>query len=34
MIVVKTHFDWDDDKNEENQAKHGVSFSLAQEEDL
>jgi uncharacterized DUF497 family protein len=30
MIVVKTHFDWDDDKNAENQAKHGVSFSLAQ----
>jgi uncharacterized DUF497 family protein len=24
------HFEWDDAKNRENQAKHGVSFDLAQ----
>ncbi len=24
------HFEWDDDKDSENQEKHGVSFSLAQ----
>jgi uncharacterized DUF497 family protein len=30
MIVIKSHFDWDEDKDAENQAKHGVSFSLAQ----
>jgi hypothetical protein len=28
--VIKSHFDWDEDKDAENQAKHGVSFSLAQ----
>jgi hypothetical protein len=26
----KTHFEWDDDKDKENQAKHHVPFSLAQ----
>ncbi len=26
----KTHFEWDDTKNSENQKKHGVSFALAQ----
>jgi len=28
--VIKSHFDWDEDKDAENQAKHGVSFSSAQ----
>ena len=28
--MKKTHFEWDDDKDMENQAKHTVSFSLAQ----
>ena len=27
---METQFDWDEDKNAENQAKHGISFSLAQ----
>jgi uncharacterized protein len=26
----KGRFEWDDDKDKENQAKHGVSFTLAQ----
>lgn len=26
----KTHFEWDDTKNSENQKKHGISFALAQ----
>jgi hypothetical protein len=25
-----THFEWDEEKDKENQAKHNVSFSLAQ----
>ena len=28
--MKKTHFDWDEAKNQENQKKHGISFSLAQ----
>jgi uncharacterized DUF497 family protein len=28
--VEKTRFEWDEDKDKENQAKHGVSFALAQ----
>ena len=28
--MKKTHFEWDDEKDTENQAKHSVSFSLAQ----
>jgi uncharacterized DUF497 family protein len=28
--VEKTRFDWDEEKDKENQAKHGVSFGLAQ----
>ena len=28
--MEKPSFDWDEKKNLENQAKHGVSFSLAQ----
>jgi uncharacterized DUF497 family protein len=28
--VVKARFDWDEEKNRENQTKHGVSFELAQ----
>ncbi len=28
--MKKTHFEWDDEKDKENQAKHNVSFSLAQ----
>jgi uncharacterized DUF497 family protein len=28
--VIKSYFDWDEDKDAENQAKHGVSFFLAQ----
>jgi len=30
MIVNKSHFDWDEEKDTENQTKHGVSFFLAQ----
>jgi len=26
----KTRFKWDEDKDKENQAKHNISFSLAQ----
>jgi uncharacterized protein len=29
--MSKTHFDWDEAKDAENQRKHGVSFSLAQQ---
>jgi uncharacterized DUF497 family protein len=29
-IMKKTHFEWDEEKDGENQNKHGVSFSLAQ----
>ena len=28
--MEKPTFDWDERKDEENQSKHGVSFSLAQ----
>lgn len=28
--MTKTRFEWDSDKEAENQAKHGVPFSLAQ----
>jgi uncharacterized DUF497 family protein len=28
--VGKGHFEWDDDKDKENQRKHGVSFASAQ----
>ncbi|MBI5099287.1 MAG: BrnT family toxin [Nitrospirae bacterium] len=28
--MKKTRFEWDDDKDKENQDKHNVSFSLAQ----
>ena len=28
--MKKTHFEWDDGKDKENQAKHGVSFLTAQ----
>lgn len=28
--MKKTHFEWDDEKDRENQARHNVSFSLAQ----
>jgi len=27
----KVTFEWDDEKDEENQAKHGVSFTVAQQ---
>lgn len=30
MSMKKTHFEWDDEKDKENQARHNVSFSLAQ----
>ncbi len=26
-----THFEWDEDKDSENQAKHGVTFTAAQQ---
>lgn len=28
--MKKTRFEWDEDKDKENQTKHGVSFALAQ----
>ena len=28
--MTLSHFDWDEDKNTANQAKHGVPFQLAQ----
>ena len=30
MSVRKVRFEWDEEKDKENQAKHNVSFSLAQ----
>jgi len=30
MPMRKAHFEWDEEKDQENQAKHEVSFSLAQ----
>jgi uncharacterized DUF497 family protein len=30
MSVRKVRFEWDEEKDEDNQAKHNVSFSLAQ----
>jgi uncharacterized DUF497 family protein len=30
MPMTKSSFGWDEKKDKENQAKHGVSFSLAQ----
>src|SRR4030067_1892598 len=30
MSMKKTRFEWGEDKDKENQAKHNVSFSLAQ----
>jgi uncharacterized protein len=29
-IMADTHFEWDSQKSEENQQKHGVSFEVAQ----
>jgi uncharacterized DUF497 family protein len=29
-MAKKTNFEWDDDKDRENQKKHSVSFALAQ----
>jgi len=28
--VPKTFFEWDEEKDKENQKKHGISFALAQ----
>ena len=28
--MKKTHFEWDEDKDKDNQKKHNVSFTLAQ----
>jgi uncharacterized DUF497 family protein len=28
--MKKTRFEWDEEKDDENQTKHGVSFGLAQ----
>jgi uncharacterized DUF497 family protein len=28
--MKRTRFEWDEEKDKENQAKHNVSFSLAQ----
>lgn len=28
--MAKAHFEWDEEKDRENQAKHNVSFALAQ----
>ncbi len=30
MSMKKTRFEWDEEKDKENQTKHNVSFSLAQ----
>jgi len=30
IFIKKTRFEWDEDKDRENQVKHKVSFSLAQ----
>ena len=29
-MKIKSHFEWDETKNQENQKKHGISFELAQ----
>ena len=29
-MAKKTDFEWDDDKDQANQEKHGISFALAQ----
>ncbi len=31
MSVVRTNFEWDEEKDKENQLKHGVSFVVAQQ---
>jgi uncharacterized DUF497 family protein len=31
MSVRKARFEWDEEKDKENQAKHGVSFAVAQQ---
>jgi uncharacterized protein len=31
MSVGKTRFEWDEEKDGENQIKHGVSFAVAQQ---
>ncbi len=28
--MVKTRFEWDEEKDKENQTKHNISFALAQ----
>ena len=28
--MQKTHFEWDDAKDKENEAKHGIAFAMAQ----
>lgn len=28
--MLKTLFEWDEEKDKENQKKHGISFALAQ----
>ena len=30
FLMTKTRFEWDENKDAENQAKHGIPFSLAQ----
>jgi uncharacterized DUF497 family protein len=30
MNMAKVHFEWDSEKDKENQKKHGVSFMTAQ----
>ena len=29
-MTNKSHFEWDETKNQENQKKHGISFDIAQ----
>jgi len=29
-MISKSHFEWDETKNQENQKKHGISFEVAQ----
>jgi len=29
-MINKSHFEWDEAKNQENQNKHGISFEIAQ----
>ncbi len=31
MFVGKTKFEWDEEKNKQNQLKHGIPFALAQQ---